>query len=154
VNRLSAVVLTGFAAIFAIGCGGGKDLGIKEGDKLVLSERLERQRFDASYGENVKAVDHTEGGNIEIPEGTVFEVFVTPRKEAKTIEVRIVKATVKVADESGAVTDREIEGVDELTPYFVPERYRYNNTGKSEDEFLYYTLSVPVEFLGTKLKKL
>jgi len=148
VNRFSAVVLTGFAAIFAIGCGGGsKDLGIKEGDKLVLTERLERQRFDASYGENAKNVDHTDGDFIEIPEKTVFEVFVTPRKEAKTIEARIVKATIKVTDESGATTERESEDDTELTTYFIQERYRTY-------DFLYYTITMPAEYLGTKLKKL
>ena len=146
-NRFSTAVLVGFAAIFAIGCGGGKDLGIKEGDKLVLNERLERQRFDASYGENVKNVDHTDGDFIEIPEKTVFEVFVTPRKEAKTIEVRIVKATIQVADENGVVSENESEDENELTSYFIQERYR-------TPDFLYYTITMPAEFLGTKLTKL
>jgi len=147
VNRLSAVVLAGFAAIFAIGCDGGKDLGIKEGDKLVLNERLDRQRFDASYGESVKNVDHTDGDLIQIPEKTVFEVFVTPKKDAKTIETRIVKATINVADEGGAAVTKESEDADELTIFFIPQRYRTS-------DFLYYTITLPVDFLGTKLKKL
>jgi len=148
VNRFSTAVLVGFAAIFAIGCGGGKDLGIKEGDKLVLNERLERQRFDAAYGENVKNVDHTDGDLIEIPEKTVFEVFVTPRSEAKTIEARIVKATIKVVDATnGAVSERESEDESELTSFFIQERYR-------TPDFLYYTITMPAEYLGTKLTKL
>ena len=146
-NRFSTAVLVGFAAIFAIGCGGSKDLGIKDGDKLVLNERLERQRFEASYGENANNIDHTDGDFIEIPEKTVFEVFVTPRKEAKTIELRIVKAPIRVADASGAIIERESEDYNELTVYFVQERFRTY-------DFLDYTITVPAEYLGTKLTKL
>jgi hypothetical protein len=134
VNRFSAVVLTAAAMMFAAGCGGGGGLGLKEGDKLVVTQNLERIPFEAAYGESVKDIAEREGGNIELPEGTVLEVFVTPKPDAKSIEVRPVK--------SDDVTDEE-----QLKEKFVPERYRRYN-------FLYYTISVKSEFLGKELKKL
>jgi len=135
VKRLSAVVLTAAAMMFAVGCGGGNNngLGLKEGDKLVVTQTLERERFEASYGESVKKVDHTDGDIIEIPEGTVLEVFVTPKSDAKSIEVRPVKA--------GDVTDEEA-----LRDMFVQERFR-------TPDFLYYTISLKSDYLGTKIKK-
>ena len=146
-NRFCAVTLTALALVFVVGCGGNQGLGIKEGDKLVVTQRLERERFEASYGENVKSITNTNGALIEIPEGTVLEVFVTPKSGAKTIEARIVKATVPVEDSTGATTEREIEGVDELTPYFIQDRYRTY-------DFLYYTISLSADYLNTKIKKI
>jgi len=124
-----------------------KDLGIMNGNKLVLTERLARQRFYASYGESVKNVDYTDGDFIEIPEKTVFEVFITPKKDAKTIETRIVKATINVADKSGKAVTKESEDENELTRFFIPQRYRTS-------DYLYYTITLPIDFLGTKLKKM
>ena len=146
-NRFCAVTLTALAFVIAIGCNGEKKLGIKEGDKLLVTERLERERFEASYGENVQKITNTNGAFIEIPEGTVLEVFVTPRSGAKTIEARIVKATVTAEDSTGAPVEREIEGVDELTPYFIQDRYRTY-------DFLYYTISLNSDYLNTKIKKM
>jgi hypothetical protein len=137
VYRFSAVVLTAAAAaMFAVGCGGGSNngLGLKEGDKLIVTQALERERFEASYGESVKKIDHTDGDIIEIPEGTVLEVFVTPKSDAKSIEVRPVK--------SGDVTDEEA-----LKAMFVSERFR-------TPDFLYYTISLKSDYLGTKIKKM
>jgi len=150
VNRFSAVVFTALALVFVVGCGGGdKGLGIKEGDKLVVTQRLERESFEASYGENVKSITNTNGAFIEIPEGTVLEVFVTPKSGARTIVTRIIKATVTVPsdEEGGAPVEREIEGVDELTPYFIQDRYRTS-------DFLYYTISLNADYLNTKIKKI
>ncbi len=126
--------------MFAVGCtGGSKELGLKGGDKLVVTQTLERERFEASYGESVKKVDHTDGAIIEIPEGTVLEVFTTPKTDAKIIEVKPIKV--------GDTTDEE-----QLTEMFVPERYR-KPAEKPTDTFLYYTISLPVDYFGTKVKK-
>lgn len=118
----------------AVGCGGGGGLGLKEGDKLVVTQTLDRERFEASYGEDAKKIDHTDGALVEIPEGTVLEVFVTPKSDAKIIEVRPVKS----AD--------GVENADELLALFVHERFR-------TPDFLYYTFSLKSEYLGTKVKK-
>ncbi|MDR2591931.1 MAG: hypothetical protein LBC59_03895 [Chitinispirillales bacterium] len=138
-NRFSAVILTAAALAFAVGCGGGSNLGVKEGDKLVVTQTLDRERFEASYGENAKKIDHTDGAIIEIPEGTVLEVFVTPKSDAKIIEVRPVKSK---DDAGNDITDEEA-----LKDKFVQERFR-------TPDFLYYTISLKAEYLGTKVKKI
>jgi hypothetical protein len=134
VNQFSAVILTAAALTFAVGCGGGGGLGVKEGDKLVVTQTLERERFEASYGESAKKIDHTDGAIIELPEGTVLEVFVTPKSDAKIIEVRPVKSADGVTDEEA------------LKERFVHERFR-------TPDFLYYTISLKADYLGTKVKK-
>jgi len=134
VNRFSAVLLTALALVFAVGCGGDQGLGLKAGDKLLVTQNLERERFEASYGESVKNISNTNGALIEIPEGTVLEVFVTPRSGAKTIEV----VPVKVDD----ITDP-----DQLRDRFVQERYR-------TPDFLYYSISLDASYLGSKVKKM
>jgi hypothetical protein len=117
-----------------VGCGGNAgDIGLTGGDRLQVTERLERERFEASYGENVRNVTHTNGAFVEIPEGTILEVFVTPRTGAATIEV----VPVRVGD---------IEDADALLEMFVQDRYRTH-------DFLYYSFSLPTEYLGSKLKK-
>jgi hypothetical protein len=133
VNRFSAVILTAAALMFAVGCGGGGGLGVKGGDKLEVTQTLDRERLETIYG-NAKSPDHTDGDLITIPEGTVLEVFVTPKSDAKIIEVKPVK--------SGDVTD-----ADSLLALFVPERFR-------TPDFTDYTISIKVEYLGTKVKLL
>jgi len=141
VNRISAVILTAAAMVFAIGCsGGGNNLNLKEGDKWVATETLDRISFEASYGDNAKSPDHTEGGFTEIPEGTVLEVYVRPRAGLKSVEVKPVKTSTGVTD------------TDQLTEIFVPERYR-KPPEKPSDTFMFYTISLPIEFFGTKVKK-
>jgi len=142
VNRFSAVVLSAAALMLAFGCGGGgSGSGVKEGDKLVVSQALDRERFEASYGElNEKGtdfkIDHTDGDFLPdgIPEGTVLEVVATPKSDAKVIVVKIIK--------SGDVT-----GKDELEAKFLPERFR-------TPDFLFYRISLKMEYLGDKVKKL
>ncbi|GBU21693.1 hypothetical protein R80B4_01593 [Fibrobacteres bacterium R8-0-B4] len=138
-NRLSAVILTAAALTFAVGCGGGNGLGIKEGDKLVVTQTLDREPLGTAYGESVKKIDHTDGDLVQIPEGTVVEVFVTPKSDAKIIEVRPVKSK---DDAGNDITDEEA-----LKDKFVQERFR-------TPDFLYYTISLKAEYLGTKVKKI
>ncbi|MDR0330753.1 MAG: hypothetical protein LBH93_03480 [Chitinispirillales bacterium] len=137
-KRYTSVILAAAVFAFAVGCGGKSEnkLGIEAGDKLVVTTELPRESFEASYGESVKSITNTDGANISIPEGTVLEVFVTPRNEARTIEVVPVKV--------GEVTD-----AGELRDMFVQERYR------TEDlNFLYYTISLNVDYLSSgKIKK-
>jgi len=136
VNRFSAVVLTAAALMLAVGCGGGgggKGLGVKEGDTLIAAQTLERERFEASYGEGVKKIDHTDGDFIELPESTWFQVFVTPKSDAKIIEVIPVKL--------GAKTDPE-----EIKNELINARFL-------TPDFLYYSISLKTEYLGTKVKK-
>jgi hypothetical protein len=133
-NRFSSVVLTAVLA-FIVGCGGNTgEIGLVGGDRLKVTERLERERFEASYGEDIRNITHTNGAFVEIPEGTILEVFVAPRNNAATIEV--------VPFQVGDVTNS-----DELLQMFVQERYRTH-------DFLYYSFSLPTEYLGTKLKKI
>jgi len=139
VNRFGAVILTAVALTFAVGCGGGNGLGLKAGDKLVVKQALEREQFEASYGESTDKIDHTDGALVDIPEGTVLEVFVTPKSDAKIIVVMPVKSK----DDAG----NEITDVEALVNKFVPERYR-------TADFLYYTFSLKAEYLGTKVELL
>jgi hypothetical protein len=132
-NRFSTLVLTA-ALVFIVGCGGNTgDIGLTGGDRLKVTERLERERFEASYGESIRNITHTNGAFVEIPEGTILEVFVTPRNNAATIEV----VPMQVGD---------VTGLEELRDMFVPERYITHN-------FLYYSFSLPTEYFGTKLVK-
>jgi hypothetical protein len=138
VNRLGAVILTTAAIMLVVGCGGGKggsgNLGVKGGDKLVVGEDLDRVRFEASYGDDVKNIVETDGDFIEIPKGTVLEVFVTPKTEAKIIEVVPVKL--------GDVTDAEA-----IKTALVNARFLREN-------FLYYTISIDAGLLGSKVTKM
>jgi len=141
VNRISAVILTAAALVFSIGCSGdGNKLNLKEGDKWVATETLDRINFEASYGDNAKSPDHTDVGFTEIPEGTVLEVYVKPRAGIKSVEVKPVKTKDGVTD------------ADQLTEIFVPERYR-RPPEKPTDTFMFYTISLPVEYFGSKVKK-
>jgi len=142
VNRFSAVVLTAAALMLAVGCGGGgSGSGVKQGDKLVVTQALDRERFEASYGElNEKGtdfkIDHTDGDFLPdgIPEGTEMEVVTTPKSDAKVIVVKITK--------SGDVTSKE-----DLEAKFLPERFR-------TPDFLFYRISLKMEYLGDKVKKI
>jgi len=146
-NRFfSVVAIAAAAVVFAVGCGGEQDLGLQSGDKLVVTERFERARFEASYGEGIRAITHTNGAFVEIPEGTVMEVFVTPRRGAATIEVIPVQAVIQQRDEEGAVREVTVTDADELRNHFVQARYLTH-------DFIYYSFSFPAEYLGTKLKK-
>ena len=130
-KRIGFAVLAA-TLVFAIGCSSPPPV-VKEGDKLTVTQTIDRARFDASYGESVRAVTHTNGAIVEVPAGTVFEVFTTPRNEAKTVEV----VPIKVGD----VTD-----ANEILEMFVQERYRTH-------DFLYYTFSFDIGMVGQQLKK-
>jgi len=145
VKKVGFAVLTAVVLVMAIGCGGGEGMGIKGGDKLVVTERIERARFDAAYGESAKAPTHNDGAIVEIPAGTVMEVFTTPRKEAKTFEVIPIKVITEVDGEKKEITDPT-----ELTEFFVPERFRDGRVAP----FLYYTFSFDAALLGSSLKKM
>jgi len=71
---------------------------------------------------------------MEIPEGTILEVLVTPKIGSNMIEV----IPVKVND----ITDTE-----GLLNFFVPERFR------SKPDFVMYSISLKSEYLGKQLKK-
>ncbi|MCL2220296.1 MAG: hypothetical protein FWC23_09215 [Chitinispirillia bacterium] len=158
-KRIGSAVLSAVVLALAIGCGGGEGLGIKEGDELVLGERLERARFDASYGElNDKGkieIKSNDGAHVEVPEGTVFKVLVTPRREAKTIEVVPIKTTKEFVLEDGTAEKREITDETEIRDFFVHSRFREGE--RFEDgrtaPFLYYSFSFDAAMLGNQLKK-
>ena len=145
-NRLTYAVFAAVSLVVAIGCGGSQGPGIQSGDRFVVTEGFDRVRFEASYGDQPSAPTHTNGAFIEIPAGTVLEVVVTPRKDARIFEVRPVQATVEVLNEDGVAENIEITDADELRDIFVQERYRTYN-------FLYYTITISIEDIGTKLKK-
>jgi hypothetical protein len=136
VRRFCAIAFAAVALVFTIGCGGGqKGLELKVGDKLVVTKKLERERFEAHYGANAKEISHTDGNLIQIPEGTVLEVAVTPRSDAHMFEVIPVKA--------GDITDSE-----ELRNMFIQERYITH-------DFLFYTITIPSAHLDSSwLKKI
>jgi hypothetical protein len=120
-------------------------MGIKGGDKLLVTERIERARFDAAYGESARTPTHNDGALVEVPEGTVMEVFTTPRKDARTFEVVPIKTIVEVDGEK-----REITDANEILEFFVHERFRDGRIAP----FLYYTFSFDAGLLGTTFKKL
>lgn len=147
-NRFSfsAVVMTAAALMLAVGCGGGSDTGIKEGDKLLVIQAFDaetdRISFEASYGVlNEKGtdfkIDHTDGALLPdgIPEGTELEVVVPPKTGSNVIVVKITKS-------ADGVTSK-----DALEAKFLPERFRTS-------EFLYYRISLKTDYLGTKIKKI
>ena len=146
-NRFSSVVLTAAVLAIAMGCGGSPGVGVVEGDKLIVTTDLERESVDASYGESVRNVSHTNRWNVEIPEGTVLEVFVTPSRGVNTIEVRPVKVVVDRRNEDGDVETVEITDERELRDFFVPDRYL-------TFDFLYYTISLSGDYLDSKVKKM
>jgi hypothetical protein len=124
--------------VFAVGCGGGggkggKGLDVKGGDKLYATETLDRVRFEASYGENAKSPDYTEGDFITIPNGTVLEVYVTPKSGVSIIEV----VPVKLGEKTNP---------DEIRDELINARFLKTTP-------LYYTISIPIEYYGTKVKK-
>jgi formylmethanofuran dehydrogenase subunit D len=133
--------------MLAVGCGGGgNNVGIKEGDKLVVIQAFDaeadRISFEASYGEVVETkkgadfkIDHSDGALLPdgIPEGTELEVVVPPKTGSNIIVVKISK--------SDGVTGKE-----ELEAKFLPERFR-------TPDFLYYRISLKTDYLGTKIKK-
>jgi hypothetical protein len=127
--------------MLAVGCGGGgNSLGIKEGDKLVVTKALDRERFEASYGKlndkgNDFDIDHTDGDFLPdgIPEGTELEVVVPPKSDAKVIVVKVTK--------SGDITSKE-----DLEAKFLPERFRTS-------DFLFYRISLKTEYLGNQINK-
>jgi hypothetical protein len=123
--------------MFAAGCGGGGNgLGLKASDKLEVTEDLERERFEVSYGKNAKEIDHTDGDFIPIPKGTVLEVYVTPKSDAKIIEVK----PIKLVD--GGITDPE-----EIRNKLINARFL-------TDDFIDYSISLKVGYLGKELKKM
>jgi hypothetical protein len=117
---------------------------LKEGDLLIVTKKLEKERAVIFYGENARDIDHTNVSWIEIPENTVLEIFVTPKNGAKSIEVRIVKATIKVQDKSGVIRERESDDGEELASYFIPKRYL-------TWDFLDYTISLSADYLNSKI---
>jgi hypothetical protein len=135
VNRFSAVVLTAAAMMFAVGCGGGggNSLGLKASDKLEVLETLDRERFEVSYGESAKNIDHTDGDFLELPKGTVLEVYVTPKSDAKIIEVKPVK----------------LEG--ETDPEKI--RDKLINARFLTSDFIDYSITLKVGYLGKEIKK-
>jgi len=141
VNRFSAIILTTAAVMLAGGCGGGGggNSGLKEGDILVVTQTLERERFEASYGELTAdgkdfKIDHTDGDIIELAEGTELEVVVPPKSDSKVIVVKLSKSADGVT------------GQEELKEKFVPERFR-------TPDFLYYRISLKSDYLGNQVKK-
>jgi hypothetical protein len=146
VKRFFPAVFVALALVVAAGCGGGGEPVTKIGERFVVVQNLERERFEATYGENPRAPTHTNGAHIEIPEGTVLEVIVTPRNDANIFEVRPVKAYEEVRDDAGNVTRREVTDEDELAIMFVQERYRTY-------DFLFYTIFLNVDYIDTKLRK-
>ena len=144
-NRLSfsAVVMTAAALMLAVGCGGGGGggMGLKEGDKLIVTQALDRERFEATYGElNEKGtdfkIDHIDGDFLPngIPEGTELEVVVPPKTGSSVVVVKITK--------SEGVTSK-----DALEAKFLPERFR-------TPDFLFYRISLKMEYLDAKDPKI
>jgi bifunctional DNA-binding transcriptional regulator/antitoxin component of YhaV-PrlF toxin-antitoxin module len=152
--------LSAFVAVLAIGCGKGEsDLGLKAGDKLEVTEKLEREKFlvrqgtisKDKQGKSVLNITDTNEGNVDIPAGTILEVFDTPKKGAVVIEFVAKKATATNAEGvTVEVTDSE-----ELTSVFIPQRY-LNVVPEDQAKgiaFLYYTFTLKPDYVGTKLKK-
>jgi hypothetical protein len=142
VNRFSAIILTTAAVMLAGGCGGGGkgNSVLKEGDILVVTQALEREKFEASYGEVMETpkgpdfkIDHTDGDIIELDVGTELEVVVPPKSDSKVIVVKLSKSVDGLTGE-------------ELKEKFVPERFR-------TPDFLYYRISLKSDYLGNQVKK-
>jgi hypothetical protein len=140
-NRLCTAVFAAAALVLAVGCSHG-DLNIKKGDRFEVLEPIERQQVEVSYANNT-----TEGGHIPagyIPKGTVLRVDVTPRSGAKSVAFVPVKTVVK-NEESGEMEDvADDEG---LRKVFILDRL-------NRPDMLQYTISLSVDFLDSKLKKL
>jgi len=152
VKKLSYAMVAVAALVLAVGCGGGSGHGvdIKAGDKVELTVYKEREKFDVFLGEKVKAPTHNDGGFAPIPAGTVFEVYTTPRKEAKTFQVIPIKTTIEVVnEEDGTRSTRETSDREEVTAAFVPERMRDGRVAP----FMYYTFSFDISLIGTDFKK-
>jgi hypothetical protein len=138
VVRFKVTVLTALAAIFAIGCGGDAPL-VKEGDHLEIIQNLDRERFEAAYGDLTNPVPlNVDGAHVELQVGTIVKVLVTPKDNKSRIEV----IPVKIGD----VTDDK-----ELRSMVVPDRF--TEYRQSRGDFLYYSFSFDPEYLGTKVKK-
>jgi hypothetical protein len=134
-------VFAAAALVLAVGCG-GNELNIKKGDTYEVTEPIERQKVEVSYADN-----NTEGGDIPggyIPKGTVLKVEITPRSGAKSIAFVPVKTVVK-DEESGE--ERAVTSDEELRAVFILDRL-------NRPDLLQYTISLNVDFLDSKLKKL
>ena len=138
--KLKVTVLAALAAVFAIGCGNASAPEVKEGDELEVISNLDRERFEAAYGnlENPGVPLNVDGAHVELQAGTVVKVLVTPKDKNSKIEV----IPVKIGD----VTDDS-----ELRDLVVPERFR--TFSQSRGDFLYYSFSFDPSYIGTKVKK-